>query len=80
MPTYPVIQPLKHNGQSYAPGDAAEMDAKAAKDLLLLGVLGPATKVAAKETKASPPQKLTKSAATGGDETTASTGATEEGK
>lgn len=57
MPTYPVLEPLKHDGQAYAPGDSVEMDAKAARELLLLGVLGPAAKAAAKtaakaETKA----------------------------
>jgi len=48
MPQYPVNEPLKHDGQAYAPGDTVDMDAKAAKPLLALGVLGPAVKVAAK--------------------------------
>lgn len=66
MPTYPVIQPLKHDGAAYAPGDAVEMDAKAARELLLLGVLGkpsalakaaPAPKAEAKPPKAADEDK-----------------------
>ncbi|OIO04836.1 MAG: hypothetical protein AUJ49_02100 [Desulfovibrionaceae bacterium CG1_02_65_16] len=48
MPIYPVIEPLKHDGQSYGPGDTVDMDAKAAKELLALGVIGPAVKAQAK--------------------------------
>ncbi len=39
MPSYIVKEPLKHNGKSYAPGESVEMDAKGAKELLLLGVV-----------------------------------------
>jgi hypothetical protein len=48
MPSYLVKEPLKHDGQGYAPGDSVEMDAKAARELLGLGVLGPVTKTKAK--------------------------------
>lgn len=47
MPLYIVIEPLKHDGQSYAPGETVEMDAKAAREVLKLGVLALAPKAAA---------------------------------
>jgi hypothetical protein len=56
MPQYSVNEPLKHDGQAYAPGETVEMDAKAAKPLQALGVLGPVVKAAAKaEAKAPAP-------------------------
>jgi len=47
MPTYLVNEPLKHDGEGYGPGETVEMDAKAAKELLALGVLGAPTKAKA---------------------------------
>lgn len=71
MPSYPVMEPLKHNGEDYGPGDSVEMDAKAAKDLLLLGVLSPATKASTKTTTKAESKTETKpedeSPAKGGD-------------
>lgn len=46
MPTYCVKEPLKHDGKTYAPGETVDMEAKAARELLTLGVLGPAVKAA----------------------------------
>jgi len=67
MPTYPVNEPLKHDGQGYGPGETVEMDAKAAKELLALGALGPAIKATA---KAEPKAKAeSKPAETGAAET-----------
>jgi len=39
MPSYIVKEPLKHDGATYAPGAAVDMDAKDAAGLLALGVL-----------------------------------------
>ncbi len=36
MPTYKVLQPLNHNGQSYKEGDTVEMETKQAEPLLEL--------------------------------------------
>jgi hypothetical protein len=73
MPQYSVNEPLKHDGQAYAPGDTVEMDAKAAKALLALGTLGPAVKAAA---KTEPKAKASPDAAGDGD----ASGEAEEGK
>lgn len=48
MPVYTINEPLKHNGTAYAPGETVEMEPKAARELLALGVLAPAAKVEAK--------------------------------
>lgn len=39
MPEYIVKEPLRHNGEQYAPGDPVEMTAKQAKELVDIGVL-----------------------------------------
>lgn len=46
MPQYSVLEPLKRNGQGYAPGDTVEMEPREARELLALGVLAPAPKAA----------------------------------
>lgn len=50
MPLYPVLEPLRRNGSRYAPGGSVEMDAKEARELLRLGVIGPAPKAQPKAT------------------------------
>ena len=77
MPQYLVTEPLKHNGQSYGPGsdqDTVEMEAKAARELLKLGVLVLAPKTAAAQPKSQgkpkpeeKPKDEAKSAEKGGD-------------
>lgn len=42
MPSYIVKEPLKHDGTAYAPGETVDMDAKAAEELLALGVVAEA--------------------------------------
>lgn len=80
MPQYSVNEPLKHDSQSYGPGETVEMDAKAAKELLALGVLGATTKAKA-EPKAKADSKPAEPDATGADDGTGDSGTgQEEGK
>lgn len=38
---YVVIEPLQHDGASYAPGDAIDLDEAVAQQLLLAGLIAP---------------------------------------
>ena len=40
--TYPVLSPLRHDGQLYAEGDTIALTESAAETLIALGVLGEA--------------------------------------
>lgn len=46
--TYDVVSVLRHNDDLYAPGDAIELDAAEAKELVAAGVLAEAKPRAAK--------------------------------
>jgi hypothetical protein len=49
MPKYTVKEPLRFNGEPYAPGATVEMAAKQAEELIAIGALGAG--VAAEEPK-----------------------------
>ena len=38
---FAVLEPLRHNGERYEPGETVEMTARDARDLLIMGVIKP---------------------------------------
>jgi hypothetical protein len=57
MPQYQVLEPLRHDGALYLPGDAVEMEAKEARELLTLGVLSLALQGGGPEPEGQPSAK-----------------------